>query len=78
MIIASGIISMFVLVFGAEGRGDWSRNIAIVGGLLWLGSVVWGFYTYGVKGGIIYLVGTFVWGAILTAILKPLVNPHGH
>jgi len=78
MVIAVGIISMIVLVVGMEGRGTWSRNISYIGGVLWLGSVIWGFFHYGLKGGIIYLIGTLVWGAILSFILKPVLSPHGH
>lgn len=77
MIIASGVISIFILVFGMEGRGDWSRTISWFGGVLWVGSVIWGFLHYGVKGGIAYLIGTIAWGAVLSLILKPILNPHG-
>jgi hypothetical protein len=78
MIYIFGAIAMFILVFGSEGRGFWSKNISYAGGLLWLGSIVWAFYTLGWKNGSFYLIGTLVVGAIFTNILRPLLNPHGH
>lgn len=69
---------MFLVVVGSEGRGTWSKNIATVGGLLWLTSVIIAFVSLGIKNGVFFLLGSFVLGAILTNILKPLLNPHGH
>lgn len=78
MIYLLGAIATFIMVFGMTGRGSWSRKIATVGGLLWLASVIGAFYLLTWQRGVLYLLGTFVLGAILQAILRPLLNPHGH
>jgi len=77
MIYVFGIIAMLVVTFGSEGRGSWSKNIEIIGGLLWLASVIWAFFDLGLKGGFLFLIGTFVVGAILQAIFRPILNPRG-
>lgn len=78
MIYLFGALSTFIMVFGMEGRGTWSNGISIVGGLLWLIAIIWGFFHFSVLMGFGFLLGTFVLGAILKRIFKPLLNPHGH
>ena len=73
-----GAISTFVMVFGMEGRGNWSKNIAIVGGLMWTASIVFAFYSLPWKSGLLFVFATFVFGVILEMILRPILNPHGH
>lgn len=73
-----GAISVFISCFGMEGRGTWSRHIASVGGILWMISVIAGFYFLGLTQGLLFLLGTFVLGAILTKVFRLILNPHGH
>ena len=73
-----GAISVIIACFGMEGRGEWSKNIATVGGILWLVSVIAGFYYLGFIHGLYFLLGTFVLGVVLTKVLRPVLNPHGH
>jgi hypothetical protein len=77
MIYLFGAIATFIMVFGMEGRGSWSRNISVVGGLLWVISIALAFYYFSWRGGALFIVGTFVLGAILQKILRPFLNPHG-
>jgi len=78
MLYIFGTISTLIMVFGMEGRGTWSRNIAILGGNLWFISVVVAFWILGIRNGFIYLLGTFIFAYILQRILRPFLNPHGH
>lgn len=75
---ALGLISVAIACFGMEGRGAWSKNIASGGGILWLVTIILGFIYLDLKGGIYFLIGTLVLGAILIKILRPILNPHGH
>lgn len=77
MIYLLGIITTFIMVFGMEGRGVWSRNISIIGGWLWFASVIFAFYSTDWKTGILFVLSTFILGAILKEIFKPLLNPKG-
>ena len=78
MIYFLGILSVFIAVFGMEGRGSWSHNISVIGGILWLASVVLAFLKFSIGDGFLFLIGTFILGAILQRILRPLLNRHGH
>ena len=78
MIYLFGAVSTLIMVFGMEGRGTWSRSIAIIGGVFWAISVVWGFFHFSLFWGFGFLLGTLLFGAILQRILRPLLNPHGH
>ncbi len=70
-------LAVLVTVFGMEGRGTWSRFISIAGGWLWLFVVIYAFYIFMWQKGMLFLLGTFILGAILQRILRPLLNPHG-
>jgi hypothetical protein len=78
MLYVFGAVATFVAMFGSEGRGSWSGKIAMVGGILWLTSNVLAFYQLGFKEGSLFLLGTFIFAAILQKILRPFLNPHGH
>ena len=78
LIYIFGAISTFVVVFGTEGRGQRSRIVSIFGGLLWLLLVIYAFYSLSWQKGTIFLIGTFILGAILQSILRPLLNPNRH
>ena len=73
-----GVIATLIMVFGMEGRGSWSRNISIVGGILWSLSIIYAFYVFSWQKGLVFLLATFVLGAVLQRILRSLLNPHGH
>jgi hypothetical protein len=77
MIYAAGAIATIIMVVGMTGRGEWSQGIATVGGLLWLASVIGAFYLLSWQRGLLFLLGTFVLGAILQSILRPFLNPRG-
>lgn len=74
-IYAAAILGTFIMLFGMEGRGEWSSNIAILGGWIWIGTIVWGFIS--LRHGLLLVIGTLVFGAILQRILRPIMNPHG-
>ena len=78
MIYLFAIVATFIMIFGMEGRGSWSKIISIVGGLLWFSVIVYAFWLFSWQIGLIFLIGTFVLGALLQRILRPLLNPHGH
>lgn len=70
-------MATFIMVFGMEGRGSWSKNIASVGGILWLLTVIYAFYIFPWQKGFYFLIGTLIVGAILQKILRPIINPRG-
>jgi len=78
MIYILGLVTTFVTVFGMEGRGSWSRIISNIGGILWLATIIYAFYIFSWWQGIFFLLGTFVLGAILQKVLRPILNAHGH
>lgn len=78
MIYLFAAVATFVTIFGMEGRGVWSRNISVVGGLLWLFVIIYGFYFFPWQKSTSILLGTFVFGAISQGILRGLLNPRGH
>lgn len=65
-----GIIGIFLTVWSTNTRGEWSQNIGIIGGLLWLPSVVIIFIRLGIENGVIYLIATFIVGNIIQKILQ--------
>ena len=77
MIYIFGIISTIIMVVGMAGRGSSSNKITLVGGWLWLCSVVTAFILLGFKNGLFFLIGSLVLAALLVNLLKPILNPHG-
>lgn len=69
LLIALGIIGIFLGVWGTQTRGDWSRNIGIIGGLIWFFSIIWGFIQLGFKNGFVFIFATLIIGAVLSKIL---------
>ena len=69
LLITLGFIGIFLGVWGTQTRGDWSKNIGIIGGLIWFSTIAWGFMQLGLKNGLIFLLGTLVIGAVLSKIL---------
>jgi len=65
------IIAPVVLIFGtamgiwgSQTRGEWSHNLATIGGLIWLASLVWLFWLGGLWYGIKWILVSFALGAI--------------
>jgi hypothetical protein len=77
MIYFFGVVATLIMMIGQEGRGSWSQNISIVGGLLWLGSIVFAFYSTNWKTGLLFILGTLIFGAILKKLLRPILNKRG-
>jgi hypothetical protein len=63
-----GIIGIALGVWGTQTRGTWSQNIGIIGGISWLLGVILFFIQTGLVNGFLYLLGTFIVGAILTRV----------
>lgn len=63
-----GIVGITLGVWGTQTRGTWSQNIGIIGGILWLLGVILFFFQTDLVKGFLYLLGTFIVGAILTRI----------
>jgi len=68
-LILLGFTGTFLGVWGTQTRGSWSRNIGIIGGLIWLLSLTWVVLSYGLLKGLFFTAQTFILGAILSNIL---------
>lgn len=66
-------IGIFMTTWGAQTRGTLSPAVFSIGGILWLISVVWAFLELGIGKGLLFLLGTFVAGAILSKLLPKKV-----
>lgn len=51
-------------IWGSQTRGTMSQNISIIGGLIWLVTLVTMFFSFGVKDGFIALFVSFAAGAV--------------
>ena len=58
----------FLLGFGDNGRGYWSKSISIAAGLIWLSAVVAEFAMHGLKVGLLALLASFVIAGITMRI----------
>ena len=65
-LIVLSLAGTVMVVWGSQTRGTWSQNIAIVGGIVWLLSVVLSFLQKGIVSGLVFTFATFALGAILS------------
>ncbi len=65
--ITVGAMGVAMAIWGSQTRGTLSRNISIIGGLLWFTVLIWVFVNHFVNG-LYFLLGSFVLGAILKTI----------
>jgi hypothetical protein len=63
-----GIVGIALGVWGTQTRGTWSQKIGIIGGILWLLGVILFFLQTNLINGFLFLVGTFIVGAILSKV----------
>ena len=63
-----GLLGIILVVWGTQTRGEWSQNIGIIGGILWVIGVIGIFFLTGIGNGCWYLLATFIVGAILQRI----------
>lgn len=63
-----GIVGIALGVWGTQTRGTWSQNIGIIGGILWLIGVILFFFQTDLVKGFLFLLSTFIVGAILSRI----------
>jgi len=63
-----GIVGIALGVWGTQTRGTWSQKIGIIGGVIWLTGVILFFLQTNLVNGFLFLLGTFLVGAILTRI----------
>jgi len=63
-----GIVGIALGAWGTQTRGTWSQKIGIIGGILWLLGVILFFLQTNLVNGFLYLMATFIVGAILTRV----------
>lgn len=66
-------IAGFLLGFGDGGRGTYSRAVASIGGLIWLGGIIYAFYIQGLWFGLGAILMSFVIAALTMNLGKATV-----
>lgn len=69
VLIISAIIGTFLAIWGSQTRGTLSQKMDMIGGTLWLASIVAFFIVENFKSGVILLIFTFLLAAVLTRVL---------
>lgn len=77
LIYVFGVVATFIMVFGIEGSGYFRRTLGSFCGLAWMVTIVYVFYRFPFKDGVVYLFGTLFLAAMLQKILHPFFHPHG-
>lgn len=62
------IVGVGMAIWGSQTRGYWSKNLRIIGGLIWLTSIIYTFYSFGVISGVVNILISFILGAIFQKI----------
>lgn len=58
------ILGTCLAFWGMQTRGEWSKNISVIGGLVWIVSLIYIFLNKGAKNGLLAILASFVVGAI--------------
>lgn len=68
LIVLVGVVGAVLSIWGSQTRGSMSQAMASVGGIMWIASVGLGFWKLGLGKGALFLLATFVLGAIVMRV----------